>query len=157
MVWRCRKMYIFTPEHQRVKKWNHRCLYHHYLPHCSSDWWGMDHNTWSRSVSTATRFVCGDIKIYELMQNVIKDNGYSEMVTDSFFSLFWFVSKIVLATCHQVLVAYHGRWLGDLPAPSIFTHTTLDQDWGSPAGHDLTHCGLVVLYGDIDLGQHWLR
>ena len=21
----------------------------------------------------------------------------------------------------------------------------------------LTHCGLVMLYGDIDLGQHWLR
>ena len=21
----------------------------------------------------------------------------------------------------------------------------------------LTHCGLVTTYGDIDLGQHWLR
>ena len=21
----------------------------------------------------------------------------------------------------------------------------------------LTHCGLVMLYGDIDLGQHWFR
>ena len=21
----------------------------------------------------------------------------------------------------------------------------------------LTHCDLVTLYGDIDLGQHWLR
>ena len=22
---------------------------------------------------------------------------------------------------------------------------------------NLTHCGLVTPYGDIDLGQHWLR
>ena len=22
---------------------------------------------------------------------------------------------------------------------------------------DLTHCGLVTLYGDTDIGQHWLR
>ena len=31
-----------------------------------------------------------------------------------------------------------------------------------PAGYtmrnsDLTHCGLVMPYGDMELGQHWLR
>ena len=156
MVWRCRKMYIFTPEHQRVKKWNHRCLYHHYLPHCSSDWWGMDHNTWSRSVSTSTRFVCGDIKMYKLMQNVIKIMYTAKWLLIHVFVI-WFVLKMILGTCHQVLAAYHIIWLGDFPAPSLFTHTTLDQDGGSPAGHDLTHCSLVMPYGDIDLGQHWLR
>ena len=26
-----------------------------------------------------------------------------------------------------------------------------------PGANELTHCGLMMPYGDIDLGQHWLR
>ena len=27
----------------------------------------------------------------------------------------------------------------------------------NPLHDELTHCGLMTLYGDKDLGQHWLR
>ena len=26
-----------------------------------------------------------------------------------------------------------------------------------PGANELTHCGLVMPYGDIELGQYWLR
>ena len=29
--------------------------------------------------------------------------------------------------------------------------------WQGKLDMHLTHCGLVTLYGNIDLGQHWLR
>ena len=38
--------------------------------------------------------------------------------------------------------------LGQLARPQLLFHAVY---------HQLTHCGLVTPYGDIDLGQHWLR
>ena len=39
---------------------------------------------------------------------------------------------------------------------NIFSEITLLKLQHLPGANDVTHCGLVTPYGDINLGQHWL-
>ena len=42
--------------------------------------------------------------------------------------------------------------------PKLYIHVIKDPLFGQEyIALYFTHCGLVMSYGDIDLGQHWLR
>ena len=55
----------------------------------------------------------------------------------------------VMAWFCQVKIHYLNQWW----LRSVFPYGITSSQWGNP----LTHWGLVTPFGDIDLGQHWLR
>ena len=44
-----------------------------------------------------------------------------------------------------------------LATDDLVTHGKLSRNIPVSAPKELTHCGLVTRYGDVSLGQHWLR
>ena len=54
-------------------------------------------------------------------------------------------------TCKINTTSPRGQWVNLVISPDSIN--TLVSPWAN----ELTHCGLVMPYGDIDLGQHWLR
>ena len=55
--------------------------------------------------------------------------------------------KLMLSFCRNIC-----HWLRSADSDENFVEMTTFPFWCT-----LTHCGLVTPYGDMELGQHWLR
>ena len=57
---------------------------------------------------------------------------------------------------HVFRISVYPRWVSDVNT-NPFSHFVSQFYSEIPEHQALTHCGLVTPYGDIDLGQHWVR